>query len=208
MRRAVLVLLIGSLAVGSLTSCWPVVEPSGNGEATASSAPATPGTTPPASPVPTPLPPDCTADWDTAPKVGATTTSGSIINVRAGRHDCFDRLVVDFDGRAGGFDVRYVPAVMQEGSGEELTLRGGAFIRVLVLAPSYDPATGESTYQLSDPRELVDVSGYTSFQQLAWGGSFEGRTVLGLGVKSELPFRVFTLPGPGDGARLVIDVAG
>jgi hypothetical protein len=30
---------------------------------------------------------------------------------------------------------------------------------------------------------------------------------VGLGVRARLPFRVFKLDGPGEGSRLVIDVA-
>jgi hypothetical protein len=33
------------------------------------------------------------------------------------------------------------------------------------------------------------------------------RLTLGLGVRGRLPFRVFTLDGPGAGSRIVIDVA-
>lgn len=40
-----------------------------------------------------------------------------------------------------------------------------------------------------------------------WAGTFEGYTSLGLGVRARLPFRVFALDGPGDGSRLVVDVA-
>ena len=41
-------------------------------------------------------------------------------DVRAGRHACFDRLVVDLGGQDttfGSYDVRYVPLVHQDGSG-------------------------------------------------------------------------------------------
>ena len=34
-----------------------------------------------------------------------------------------------------------------------------------------------------------------------------GQTTLGLGVRARLPFRAFVLAGPGDGSRLVVDVA-
>ncbi len=57
------------------------------------------------------------------------------------------------------------------------------------------------------PGNLVDTSGYRTFRQVGWGGSFEGYTTLGLGVRARLPFRVAVLPGPGTGSRLVIDVA-
>ncbi len=42
---------------------------------------------------------------------------------------------------------------------------------------------------------------------MAYAGSFEGQTTLGLGVRARLPFRAFVLAGPGDGSRLVVDVA-
>ena len=56
----------------------------------------------------------------------------------------------------------------------------------------------------------MDVSGYRTFRQVAWGGSFEGQTTLGLGVHARLPFRVTVLagaPGCPKGARVVVDVA-
>ena len=51
------------------------------------------------------------------------------------------------------------------------------------------------------------MAGYSTFRQVAWAGSFEGQTTVGLGVRARLPFRVFALTGPGTGSRLVIDVA-
>jgi hypothetical protein len=51
------------------------------------------------------------------------------------------------------------------------------------------------------------VRGYPTFRHLAWAGSFEGQTTLGLGVRARLPFRVALLAGPGGGSRVVLDVA-
>ena len=48
---------------------------------------------------------------------------------------------------------------------------------------------------------VVNVTGFRTFRQVAWGGSFEGSTTLGLGVRARLPFRVTVL----DGADLLID---
>ena len=73
-------------------------------------------------------------------------------------------------------------------------------------APAYD-GRGRPTYEFDDRRELVDVAGYRTFRQVAWGGSYEARTSVGLGVRARLPFRVFVLDGPGRGSRLVVDVA-
>jgi hypothetical protein len=50
------------------------------------------------------------------------------------------------------------------------------------------------------------VTGYRTFRQVAFLGTFEGYTTIGLGVRARLPFRVQVLAGPGAGSRLVIDV--
>jgi hypothetical protein len=71
----------------------------------------------------------------------------------------------------------------------------------MVQAQAYDDS-GASTYTFADESELVDVSGYQTFRQVAWAGSFEGESTVGLGVRARLPFRVYTLPG-----RIVVDVA-
>jgi hypothetical protein len=51
------------------------------------------------------------------------------------------------------------------------------------------------------------VTGWQTFRQIAWAGSFEGQSTIGLGVRAKLPFRVLVLQGPGAGSRFVIDVA-
>ena len=54
---------------------------------------------------------------------------------------------------------------------------------------------------------MFNVDGWRAFRQVALCGSFEGYMTFGLGVGARLPFRVFTLPGPGAHSRLLIDVA-
>src|SRR5690606_34232437 len=46
--------------------------------------------------------------------------------VRAGQHECFDRMVIDINGKVRGFDVRYVSSVKRDGSGAVVPLRGAA----------------------------------------------------------------------------------
>jgi hypothetical protein len=53
----------------------------------------------------------------------------------------------------------------------------------------------------------VNVTGYRTLRQVAHAGTFEGQTTIGVGVRARLPFRTFTLAGPGRGSRLVIDIA-
>lgn len=151
--------------------------------------------------------PYCGITWGSLAKSAGTLSSAPISNVRAGRHACFDRLVVDIGGHGGGYTVQYVSAVHREGSGAVLPLRGGAFLQVVVKDPTYNVATGAAVYSPANPRELVNTAGYATFRQVALGGSFESQTTLGLGVRARLPFTVFTLGGPGNQTRLVVDVA-
>lgn len=150
--------------------------------------------------------PYCGITWGSLAKSATTSSNAPLTNVRSGRHDCYDRLVVDVAGDPAGYSVSYVSAVTAQGSGNVVALRGGAFLQIDLSIPAND-ANGNPTYRPANPRELVDLAGYRTFRQAAWGGSFEGYTTVGLGVRARLPFRVLTLEGPGSGSRLVIDVA-
>jgi hypothetical protein len=148
----------------------------------------------------------CGLVWGSMTKTDDSPTTASITNVRTGQHYCFDRMVVDLNGPAAGYTVRYVPQVVQDGSGFTVPVRGNARLQVTVKAPSYD-GNGNATYNPANKAELSNVSGYQTFRQVVYAGSFEGQTNLGVGVRARLPFRVFTLDGPGSTSRLVLDVA-
>jgi hypothetical protein len=81
-----------------------------------------------------------------------------------------------------------------DGSGNVVPVAGGAILSVVVRAPAYQVIR-------------TPVAGYRTFRDVAWAGSFEGQTTFGLGVRARLPFRVFQLDGPGNGTRVVVDVA-
>jgi hypothetical protein len=145
--------------------------------------------------------PYCGITWGSLTKSHAPTTMPPLTGLRAGRHDCYDRLVFDVRGNASGYHAGYVTTVTEDASGRLVPLRGGAKLQLTVTAPAYDLA-GRPTYRYANRAELVNVAGYRTFRQVAWAGSFEGTTTVGLGVRARLPFRVFTLPG-----RVVVDVA-
>lgn len=150
--------------------------------------------------------PYCGITWGSLAKTGGSASSAPIVDLRAGRHACFDRIVIDIRGEAAGYTVRYVNTVRAEGSGFAIPLRGAADLSIVVKAPAYD-SRGNATYRPANRNELANVAGYTALRQVAFAGSFEGQTSFGLGVRGRLPFKVFTLAGPGDSSRLVIDVA-
>ncbi|MGW0563202.1 AMIN-like domain-containing (lipo)protein [Streptomyces sp. NPDC003016] len=150
---------------------------------------------------------DCPTSWGSSAKTRSATTAESVTNIRTGRHACFDRMVVDVPGAGTsglGYSVRYVSRLHQDGSGKYLPVGGGAVLEVRVIAPAYDPATGKPTYPVRAGQRLkgVDLSGYRTFTDARFGGSFEGDTQIGLGVRARLPFRVSVAPD-----RVVIDVA-
>ncbi|HLM06530.1 MAG TPA: hypothetical protein VK402_15225 [Blastococcus sp.] len=155
--------------------------------------------------------PYCGITWGSLDKQTASLPAGGdpLVNVRAGRNTCYDRLVLDVRGAVQSWHVRYVSGVTNDPVGNPVPLRGGAFLEIVAGAQDHD-AAGRQTYDLSDRPELVNVTGFTTFRQVAGAGSFEGVSSIGLGVRARLPFRVFTLagiPGSSSGTRLVIDVA-
>jgi hypothetical protein len=149
----------------------------------------------------------CPTGWGSQAETRSAATTDSMTNIRTGRHACFDRMVVDVPGastRELGYSVQYVSRLHQDGSGRPIAVGGGAVIEVRVAAPSYDPATGKPTYPAKAGQRLtgVDLTGYRTFRDAKFVGSFEGDTQIGLGVRARLPFRVWVADG-----RIVVDVA-
>ncbi|MFV0460495.1 MAG: hypothetical protein ACK5MT_17190 [Actinomycetales bacterium] len=149
----------------------------------------------------------CLAGWGSLPKTSDVDTASLVTDVRAGHHTCFDRVVIDLSGDPDGYDVRYVPALATEGEGRIVDVRGAARLQIIVRSHAYTADGFVPTYLPADPNEMFSTSGMGAVQQAVWLGSFEGQSVIGLGVRGTLPFRAFTLDDPGPGARLVVDVA-
>jgi hypothetical protein len=143
----------------------------------------------------------CEVVWGSGPKSDMFMTDTDMVGLRAGRHECHDRLVFDLRGPITGYWVSYVDAVTEDPTGRPVPLRGGARLMVAVFAAAHDDS-GTPTYTFTDGAELVDVTGYRTLRQVAWAGSWEGTTSVGVGVRARLPMRVFTLPD-----RIVVDVA-
>lgn len=138
----------------------------------------------------------CAVTWGSLAKTSAPLATGRVTAVRAGKHTCYDRLVIDMTGRAPGYSVRYVRTVTMDGSGHPVAVAGGARLQVV----AHKGATSVPT--------MPSVSGFQTFRQVKWAGSFEGYTTVGLGVRARLPFRVFTLyDATTNRSRLVVDVA-
>jgi hypothetical protein len=149
----------------------------------------------------------CATQWgslaESVPALGGAPVTG----IRAGRHTCFDRVVFDLAGRAAGYRVEYVGQVVQDGSGHTLRVPGVARLQVVLNHPAYDDR-GNSTLRpaVRAAAQVADVRGFSTLRSVVYGGSFEGYTTFGVGVRARLPFRVLALDGTG-GSRIVVDVA-
>jgi hypothetical protein len=159
--------------------------------------------------------PFCGLYWGSLPKSSdAPLSDGQLTNVRAGQHDCFDRLVVDVQGTVGGYTVNYVENTPAPGNPNGLYARGGANLVIFVnnrVVPQ--PPPSHATTAVHNPDEVIDVTGYRTFRQvreLLYGPNGPDGLVgdtFALGLRARLPFRVFVLAGPGTSSRLVLDVA-
>lgn len=146
----------------------------------------------------------CSANWGVNNKhrgMQDTTVATRVRGVRAGKHGCFDRMVIDLSGgKFAPFSVQYVKRIVAEGSGKVLKVRGAARLLIVVRGPA-------GAHYHANAVNLANVSGFTTFRQIRGAGSFERVTAIGLGVRAKLPFRVFELGSVNSGWRIIIDVA-
>jgi hypothetical protein len=150
----------------------------------------------------------CNIHWGSQPKSGGSLRTAPLIAARTSRHGCYDQVVFEFNGRATGYRVSYGHPVT-EGAGFAMApyLAGGAFLNVVLLDPADNIHTGAITYAHTSGDHVANVLRYRTLRDLMYGGSFEGYTTFGVGVRARLPFRVFVLSGPGTHTRIVLDIA-
>ena len=142
--------------------------------------------------------PYCGIRWGSLPEYSAATSVGSITGVRAGRHTCYDRLVIDVAGKIDGYEVQYYPK--RTTSNTEF-----AHLQINVDAAMIDSA-GNFTFGTDNNFVLTGFSTYRTFRAVS-GGGLTKNSIISLDVRARLPFRVLMLDGPGSGSRLVVDVA-
>ena len=149
---------------------------------------------------------DCseTQDWATKDTQADPVSTDALQQVRAGKHDCYDRVVLDIGGPADvGYLVGYVPVVSADGSGAPVPVDGDAALQVIVRAPAEDTRKNGDYFYTAD-----QLAGWDSLRAVRFAGSFEGQSTLAVGVREKLPFRVFTqLEEKTKNQRLVIDIA-
>jgi hypothetical protein len=188
----------GTTAAGPTPTTTDGGTAAGDETGPAAGSPAADGTTP-AEPAPTGTDPVT----DTSPM---TAPAAVLANVRWSDRGTYDRLVLDFTGPFGGYQVQYVDSLTEDPTGDPVELAGGA-----VLAVSIQGATRNNAFQTSDTTPLKTYGGparvapnLPNLKEVADAGDFEAVLSFGIGLDHEAGFKVMHLTGP---ERLVVDVA-
>lgn len=146
----------------------------------------------------TPFPADRSPDTSPAERTGNGLT---VVDVRVGAHEGYDRLVLELDGEGTvGWRVAYDSDPRTQGEGAEVQLEGDATLAVVLDGLGYPFDTGIEEY--GGPRRFSP--GLPAVREVQLGGVYEGYYEAFVGVASEQPFRVFRLAEP---QRVVVDVA-
>ncbi len=152
--------------------------------------------------------------WGTGLHQRPSSNSTPVYLVRAGRHECSDRVVFHLNGPDPvGYSVRYVDLVREGGSGRPVPVAGAAVLQVVINAPALgQDSHGYVGKVLAEPRAdfytPAQVTGWSSLREVRYAGSLEGQTTIAVGVRARVPFRVFTvLDRSGDYRSLVLDIA-
>jgi hypothetical protein len=123
----------------------------------------------------------------------------TLVDVRAGRHPGFDRVVVEFRGAVPEHHVRYVDQLVEDGSGNPVSVAGNADLELVFQGANAHKADGTPSV---GPRRFSP--GLTAVKEVAQIGDFEAVVSYGIGLDRRRPLTVSTLSGP---SRLVIDVS-
>ena len=125
-----------------------------------------------------------------------------LTEVRTGRHDGYERVVLVFGGAFGSVRAGYVPAVHEDPSDMIVSLRGSAFLQVTLQGALARYAAAPLPTPYAGPDTLTP--GYPTLKQVSLSGDFEAVLSLGVGLDRVAGFRIQRLRSPD---RLVIDVA-
>jgi hypothetical protein len=123
----------------------------------------------------------------------------TLVDVRAGSHAGFDRVVFEFQGDVPQHRIGYVDQLVEDGSGNPVSVAGAADLEVVFQGANAHKEDGSPTIS---PRRFSP--GLPAVKEIAQLGDFEAVVSYGVGVDQRRPIQVSTLSNP---SRLVIDIA-
>jgi hypothetical protein len=121
-----------------------------------------------------------------------------LVDVRAGGHTGYDRVVFEFRGPVPEHRIGYVDQLVQDGSGDPVSVAGAADLEVVFEGANAHNEDGSPTIS---PRRFSP--GLTAVKEVAQVGDFEAMVSYGIGIDRRRPLEISTLAGP---SRLVVDV--
>jgi hypothetical protein len=123
-----------------------------------------------------------------------------LTDVRSGRHETFDRVVLEFNGReVPGYHIEYVDRpVRQCGSGNVVPLAGDAWLSIQVSPANAHDENGRPTIVERERKLSLPV-----IKELKLICDFEAEVEWVLGVTKPNKYRVLELSNP---SRLVVDI--
>jgi hypothetical protein len=123
-----------------------------------------------------------------------------VMGVRLAAHQGYDRVVIDLRGPMTGYTVDWVKQIVQDGSGEPIDVKGGAYLQASLTPASAHTEEGKPTWG-GAPVLQADL---TNVRGVVRAGDFEGVVTVALVLRHRAAFRVIEQSNP---SRLVIDVA-
>lgn len=138
--------------------------------------------------------------YSVAPKVtvvGANVAQARLVGVAVRRRRAVDRIVFTFAGAIPGYDVRYVPRAIQDGSGNLVPVRGRA-----VLLMRFEPAVAHNgAGNSTSPGAITPL--FPAIRQVRRVGDFEGVVSYAAGIARK---RVFHVEIRAAARQILVDV--
>ena len=133
-----------------------------------------------------------------AAPAGAQSTP-TLVDVRAGSHTGYDRVVFEFRGAVPEHRIRYVDQLVEDGTGDPVSVAGAADLEVVFEGANAHEEDGSPTIS----RRRFSP-GLPAVKEIAQLGDFEAVVSYGIGVDQRRPIQVSTLSDP---SRLVVDIS-
>ncbi len=211
-------MIAAMLVLGSVAACAPssTVPPAASASGTTGTSATTTAPTATSATATTTAPATTTATTTSCAPVATgsasvTATPGTdvarptLTGVTAATAPCGDRVIFEVAGVSSvGYRIGYVAELLGIGSGLPIEVAGATVLVVDLEVPAYNDA-GQATYEPKKPLNLVEVAGLTSVRQVAWAGSFEGHSLIGIGVDRVRPYSVTVVAGTP--TRVIVEIA-
>lgn len=149
-----------------------------------------------------------------APFTGATTpvsvaahgTVAHLTDLRVAGHPGYDRVVFEFRQPVPGYTVKYVDRpITEDGSGDEVTVDGGAVLEVrFEPASTFDMDAGSSGQPTYSGARRVKAGDAQAVREVVRTGDFEAVLTWVVGVDRSRPFKVTVASSPKH--VLIIDI--